>query len=631
MGILHHALLLAAGIDIGNHLVSALSAAEWRKQSIYQVVTDRFARSDLSTTARCSPGDQVYCGGTWRGLISKLDYIQGMGFTSVWISPVVKQIDGNSKDGSSYHGYWAKDIWSLNSAFGTEQDLKDLSSALHSRGMYLMLDIVTNHMAYMGCRDCVDYTQFNPFSSSSYFHPPCPIDYNSQVSVERCWQGSNTVSLPDLRTEDEYVRRIWNQWIEEIVSKYSVDGLRVDSAKHVETSFWPGFSAAARVFLLGEVYHGDPSYVAPYQQYMDGLLDYPSYYWMLRAFQSSNSTMGELVNGINKLRNTAQDLSLYGSFLENHDIERFGSFTRDLSLVKNAIAFTMLKDGIPIVYQGQEHLYSGGKIPHNREALWLSGYRTDSELYQWIAKLNKIRSHVIAQDTRHLTYKSQVVYSDDHTIALRKGHAGFQLISVFTNVGSSTSAIATLSSSATGFGAKEALVDVINCAAFTTDMNGGLSLVLANGLPRVLYPRSRLLDSGICPGLTDTATMTPQPTRTSSAVTASPTTSTAACRFSTVAVTFNVLATTSWGEVVKVTGNTSSLGNWNTNNAPTLSATQYTANNPLWFGTVQLTPGTVIQYKFVRIGASGMVSWESDPNRVLTVPCAATTVSHTWR
>jgi len=98
MRILSQTLLLAAAL-IGEHGASALSAAEWRKQSIYQVVTDRFARTDLSTTAPCRTTDQVYCGGTWRGLISKLDYIQGMGFTAVWISPVVKQIDGNSQDG----------------------------------------------------------------------------------------------------------------------------------------------------------------------------------------------------------------------------------------------------------------------------------------------------------------------------------------------------------------------------------------------------------------------------------------------------------------------------------------------------------------------------------------------------
>lgn len=99
MRIFNSALLALLGTLLGNQGVSALSAAEWRKQSIYQVVTDRFARTDLSTTASCRSEDQAYCGGTWRGLISKLDYIQGMGFTAVWISPVVKQIDGNSRDG----------------------------------------------------------------------------------------------------------------------------------------------------------------------------------------------------------------------------------------------------------------------------------------------------------------------------------------------------------------------------------------------------------------------------------------------------------------------------------------------------------------------------------------------------
>ena len=79
--------------------VTALSGAEWRKQSVYQVVTDRFARTDGSTTAKCDPKEQVYCGGTYKGLIDKLDYIQGMGFTAVWISPVVKNIDGLAADG----------------------------------------------------------------------------------------------------------------------------------------------------------------------------------------------------------------------------------------------------------------------------------------------------------------------------------------------------------------------------------------------------------------------------------------------------------------------------------------------------------------------------------------------------
>ena len=62
---------------------TALTPAEWRNQSIYQLLTDRFARTDGSTTATCDPGDQIYCGGSWQGVIDMLDYIQGMGFTAV--------------------------------------------------------------------------------------------------------------------------------------------------------------------------------------------------------------------------------------------------------------------------------------------------------------------------------------------------------------------------------------------------------------------------------------------------------------------------------------------------------------------------------------------------------------------
>jgi alpha-amylase len=68
-----------------SHLAYAATPAQWRSKSIYQVLTDRFARTDGSTTATCNTGDRVYCGGTYQGLIKKLDYIQGMGFTAVGV------------------------------------------------------------------------------------------------------------------------------------------------------------------------------------------------------------------------------------------------------------------------------------------------------------------------------------------------------------------------------------------------------------------------------------------------------------------------------------------------------------------------------------------------------------------
>lgn len=61
----------------------AATATDWRSQSIYQVITDRFARTDSVSTDDCNPNDRAYCGGTWIGIVNHLDYIQRMGFTAV--------------------------------------------------------------------------------------------------------------------------------------------------------------------------------------------------------------------------------------------------------------------------------------------------------------------------------------------------------------------------------------------------------------------------------------------------------------------------------------------------------------------------------------------------------------------
>jgi alpha-amylase len=289
---------------------------------------------------------------------------------------------------------------------------------------------------------------------------------------------------------------------------------------------------------------------------MDGILDYPSYYWIMRAFRSSSGSIAELVNGLNTIKNSALDTSLYGSFLENHDIERFAYFTKDVARAKNAIAFTMLKDGIPIIYQGQEQGYSGAGIPHSREALWLSGYSTSTEQYRWIARLNRVRSWVITQDERHLTYRAFPVYSDSNTIVMKKGHRGNQVISVYTNLGSGSTTALTLSSSATDFTAGQVVVDIMDCTIFTAKPDGSIAIALVNGAPRVLYPAARLTGSGICPDLeVDTPSPSPSPAPTpipSSSSTPTPIQSQTPGCSSPVQVEFQVLASTAWGESIKL-------------------------------------------------------------------------------
>ena len=229
---------------------------------------------------------------------------------------------------------------------------------------------------------------------------------------------------------------------------------------------------------------------------------YHRYYWITQAFESTSGSISNLVNGINEMKSDCADTTLLGSFMENHDQPRFASITSDISLAKNAIAFTILADGIPIIYEGQEQHYTGGGVPYDREAIWLSGYSTTATLYTWIASVNQLRNQAIYKDASYVTYKAYPVYSDSSTIVMRKGDTNYQIIGVFTNLGANgASYTLTLPSSDTGFTASQSVVEVMGCTSYTTDSSGNLAVSMASGLPRIFYPTAQLEGSGICANL----------------------------------------------------------------------------------------------------------------------------------
>ena len=168
--------------------------------------------------------------------------------------------------------------------------------------------------------------------------------------------------------------------------------------------------------------------------------------------------------------------------------------------------------GIPIIYQGQEQHYAGSDTPYNREAIWLSGYSTNSDLYMWIKRLNQLRTHAISKDDNYLLYRAYPIYSDSHTIAMRKGSSGKQVVGIFTNVGASSSTSVTLSWSSSGFSANQQITDIVTCDSFTTDSGGGITVALPRGLPRILYPASALSGGDICSSRSTPTTSTPSAT-----------------------------------------------------------------------------------------------------------------------
>ncbi|TFY68040.1 hypothetical protein EVJ58_g1252 [Rhodofomes roseus] len=513
------------------------------------LVTDRFATSDGSSPS-CDTEDRVYCGGTWQGIINELDYIQYMGFDAVWISPIVANLEGSTGDGYSYHGYWTVDQNALNDHFGTADDLNNLASALHSRGMYLMVDVVVNHMAANTLPP--DYSTFTPFDAESYFHTFCWVtDYSNQTNVEQCWLGDDSVPLADCNTENDDVIDFFYSWIGQLQSNYSVDGFRIDTVKHIRKDFWPDFQNAAGVYAVGEVFDGDVNYVAPYTEVLDGILDYPTYYQLTYAFESTSGSIQNLVNVIQSAQSAYENkLFTVGTFLENQDNPRFQSITTDQGLVKNAMAWPFIADGIPILYYGQEQGYTGANDPYNREALWLSGYEEDKTLVQHVRILNAARKAAIAASSSYLSTAVTFPSVSGNTLAVSK----YPMLALLTNVGASGTPAWDVSSG-TGYASGTELIDVLTCTTYTAGSGGSVSVTGSEGAPVILLPTA-VLNTTYCSELVGTNSSSSD----------------------TVAVTFEIAYDTTHGENLYITGSVDALENWSTDDALLMSS----ANYPTW-------------------------------------------------
>lgn len=259
------------------------------------------------------------------------------------------------------------------------------------------------------------------------------------------------------------------------------------------------------IHMIGEVNTaGDYAGTCAYQggDGISGIMDFGGYNDLIQAFASTAGNMQTLAKSTYKTRQYCEDPTVLGSFIENQDVPRFMSRTADMSLTKNIIGYNMLKDGIPINYYGQEQQFYGRKDPYNREALWTSGYNTDSELYKYIARINAIRNTAIAQDPQWVTNWGQATTWDASTIVMKKGRTGSHTLGVFSNRGHrGASYTLPITYDNHFFGRNAQVVEMVECVLYTTDANATLNVKMVTGLPRVFYPAAKAKASGICPGL----------------------------------------------------------------------------------------------------------------------------------
>ncbi|MCA9559054.1 MAG: alpha-amylase, partial [Myxococcales bacterium] len=141
--------LLGSCVTVEPTVDHTTQVTDWRDEIIYQIVVDRFEDGDRNNNYNVDyRKDAAYHGGDWQGIIDRLDYIETLGVTTLWISPVVKNVEEDAGF-ASYHGYWTQDFLAVNPHFGDLRKLQQLVEACHARGIKVVLDIVTNHVGQL--------------------------------------------------------------------------------------------------------------------------------------------------------------------------------------------------------------------------------------------------------------------------------------------------------------------------------------------------------------------------------------------------------------------------------------------------------------------------------------------------
>ncbi len=308
------AALLGGCIDAGTYAVRpeiTSEVADWRDEIIYQVLVDRFADGDVNNNWNVAKNPDAlarHLGGDYQGLIDRVDYLQALGITAIWISPVVTNVEEDAGV-AGYHGYWTQDFERVNPHFGDLPKLRELVDVMHGAGIKVIVDIVTNHVGQAfyydvnrngqpditifgaGDQDSLDGFGRDPIEVISEWDPawdprgvqgwtslgesgPAPVGWVYMPEINRVpplpegfrnpswynrkgrvvdWndraqvlEGDFPGGLKDLDTTNPEVVEALVDVFQRWITETNIDGYRIDTVKHIEHDFWQTFCPAIR-------------------------------------------------------------------------------------------------------------------------------------------------------------------------------------------------------------------------------------------------------------------------------------------------------------------------------------------------------------------------------------------------
>ncbi|MBS0395793.1 MAG: glycoside hydrolase family 13 protein [Proteobacteria bacterium] len=354
---------------------------------IYLVMPDRFANGDPSNDQPPGTLDHVdrrdggaRHGGDLAGIAAHLDYLERLGVTQLWLTPVVE----NAQPAFSYHGYAITDHYRIDPRYGRNEDYRELARAARERGIGLIADIVVNHigsqhwwMRDLPARDWLSTA--DPRVRTNHHHSTVQDPYAAEVDRRQYIDGWFSDTMPDLHPMNPQLgtylvqNAIW--WIEYA----DLSGLRIDTYSYSDKRFMADFTGRVRreyprLNLVGEEWRNDPALVAYWQAGKSNPDGYVSNLPSLMDFPLQAALLGGLRDpdrwnsGLPALYERLAEDFLYPDprhlviFADNHDTDRlFLEVGRDEALWRMAMAWVATMRGIPQILYGTELLMANDR------------------------------------------------------------------------------------------------------------------------------------------------------------------------------------------------------------------------------------------------------------------------------
>ncbi|HEX7139032.1 MAG TPA: alpha-amylase family glycosyl hydrolase [Vicinamibacterales bacterium] len=402
--------------------IAPLQAQDFKKQVIYQIITDRFFNGDTlndnpSQSAGLFDGThtnwRLYWGGDLAGIQQKMSYLSGMGVTALWISPPVDNLnlnipDGNGNPTATYHGYAARDFKRIEEHFGDATNswtaFDNLVTAAHNAGIKIVVDFAPNHTndnsagEFGSLYDAGTFVAACNNDPNGYFHHNANItDWNDRYQL----QYDTLFNLCDLNPESSTIDAYLKASLL-LFAQHGVDAFRIDAIKHTtwgwEYSMDNAIYNNAPSFVFGEWYQGNTSDALYHDSYKFAnksgmtMLDFPLN-TAIRDVFASNAAFSEIDSTLTTENGNFTWANDLVTFVDNHDMARLLSVNNNTNRLHEAMAFLLTSRGIPSIYYGDEQYLhndtNGGGDPYNRPMM--SSWSTTTTAYSLIHSLATLR------------------------------------------------------------------------------------------------------------------------------------------------------------------------------------------------------------------------------------------------